>query len=85
MKQLRKIFFTILLIYFSQNCKAQFHPQVGNLGTNAIYKDSSIIISWATSCTVKRGFQDITNSSLGYASAGDSSMAIGIADGSGFG
>jgi hypothetical protein len=83
MQQINKTLFIILFIFNILICKSQFHPQVGFLGTSAIHKDSSIIKSWATNCFVKRGFQDITNLSLGYASAGDSSMAIGIADGSG--
>ena len=49
----------------------------------AIYKDSSIFVSWATGCTVDRGFQNISDSFLGLASTGDSSLAIGKADGSG--
>jgi hypothetical protein len=58
---------------------AQFAPSVGQAGTTAIYKDSSVFVAWATGCTVKRGYQDISNASLGYASAGDSSMALGKA------
>lgn len=49
----------------------------------AIYKDSSIFVSWATGCTVDRGFQNISDSFLGLASTGDSSLAIGKADGNG--
>ncbi len=49
----------------------------------AIYKDSSIFVSWASACTVNRGLQNIADSSLGYATAGDSSFAIGKSDGSG--
>ncbi len=49
----------------------------------AIYKDSAVFVSWATGCSVQRGFQNISDEFLGYASAGDSSMAIGKADGSG--
>ncbi len=83
MKQLNYIFYTLLLIFNVLICKSQFHPQVGLPGTSAISKDSSIIKAWAVGCTVKRGYQDVTNTSLGYASAGDSSLAIGVADGSG--
>lgn len=62
---------------------AQFHPQVGIAGNNAIHKDSSIIKSWAASCKINRGYQDITNTSLGLTNTGDSSLVIGPADGSG--
>jgi hypothetical protein len=62
---------------------AQFHPQVGIAGNNAIHKDSSIIKAWAASCKINRGYQDITNTSLGLTNTGDSSLVIGAADGSG--
>lgn len=62
---------------------AQFHPQAGIAGSNGIYKDSSIIKSWAATCKITRGYQDITNTSLGFTNTGDSSLAIGPADGSG--
>lgn len=62
---------------------AQFHPQVGTPGSHAIFKDSSVIQAWAATCKITRGYQDITNTSLGLTNAGDSSFAIGPADGSG--
>lgn len=60
-------------------CYAQFDPPAGQPGSRAIYKDSSAITAWATGCTITRGYQDISNPALGYASTGDSSMALGIA------
>jgi hypothetical protein len=62
---------------------AQYAPAAGVPGTSAIYKDSSVFIGWATQCEVVRGLQDVSNASLGYASAGDSSMALGIAGSNG--
>lgn len=62
---------------------AQYAPAAGVPGTTAIYKDSSVFISWATQCNVVRGLQDVSNSSFGYASVGDSSMALGIAGSNG--
>ena len=58
---------------------AQFAPPAGQLGTTAIHKDSSVFVEWATNCSVVRGYQDISKTSLGYASTGDSSMALGKA------
>lgn len=58
---------------------AQYAPGAGNPGTTAIYKDSSVFVGWATQCQIVRGWQDVSNTSLGYANAGDSSMAIGAA------
>ena len=49
----------------------------------AIFKDSNIFISWASGYSVNRGLQDITDSSLGFATAGDATFTIGKADGSG--
>jgi len=70
-------------LIFSGVCKAQFAPAVGQPGTSAIYKDSSIFVAWANTCKISRGYQDITNPSLGYASVGDSSSAIGVAGSNG--
>lgn len=60
-------------------CRGQFAPPAGQPGSTAIYKDSSVIVGWALTCEVTRGFQDISNPSLGYATTGDSSMATGPA------
>ncbi|MBA2612717.1 MAG: T9SS type A sorting domain-containing protein [Bacteroidetes bacterium] len=61
------------------SAKAQtYPPPVGQPGTTAMYKDSSAFVNWVTGCHVTRGYQNISNTSLGYASAGDSSMALGV-------
>ena len=59
---------------------AQFAPQAGLSGSTAISATSGQFVGWATTCTVKRGLMNIADSTLGYASAGDSSQAIGPAD-----
>jgi hypothetical protein len=64
-------------IAFSQS----FPPPAGQAGSTAIHKDSSIIVGWATSCEVVRGYQNIENPSLGYASFGDDAIATGPASG----
>jgi hypothetical protein len=74
------IFAAILLGY---SAKSQFAPPSGVPGTTAIHKDSSVFVAWATGCTVNRGWQDISTPSLGLTTIGDSSNAIGIADGVG--
>lgn len=58
---------------------AQFHPAAGQPGTSAMYKDSSAFVAWATGCTVVRGWQNVDNTSAGYASAGDSTMGTAMA------
>lgn len=73
---MRSLLLTTLIIS-TLNCTAQFAPPVGQTGCTAIYKDSSVIKSWATACTVIRGLQQINDASAGYTTAGDSSMVLG--------
>ncbi len=80
MKKLQLLF---LFSWICANSFGQFAPPVGQIGTTAIYKDSSVFVAWATGCSVTRSYQDISNTTLGYASAGDSSMVIGIAGSNG--
>lgn len=71
--------FCFLFVLFGLQAMAQFDPPVGQPGCKAISKDSTILIDWAKACTVKRGWQQVTDTSLGKASAGDSNSAIGKA------
>lgn len=57
----------------------QFAGAVGTVGSTAIPADSSIFVSWATQCSVVRGVLDVASPELGYASLGDSSLALGMA------
>lgn len=68
-----------ILFFLCTGLFAQFAPAVGLIGTTAIHKDSSVIIEWASQCKVTRGYQDISNTTLGLANVGDSSMALGMA------
>lgn len=72
MKKLLPIFTLFLMPLFSV---AQFAPSVGQIGTSAISADSNIFAEWVTGCTITRGFQDISNPSLGYTSVGDPTFA----------
>lgn len=56
---------------------AQFPPPAGQPGSTAIHKDSPVFVGWATGCTVLRGYQDISNPTLGYADTGDSTSTLG--------
>lgn len=58
-----------------------YAPAAGTTGTTAMHKDSNAFVSWAVDCKVKRGLQQIDNPSLGFASQGDSSEALGKANG----
>ncbi len=75
-----------LLILFLCNSHilwSQFSPAAGQAGSSALHKDSSIFKAWATQCSIIRGYQDISNSNSGFATVGDSSMAIGKAGANG--
>jgi hypothetical protein len=80
---MNKIISTSLILFSSVNLFAQFPGPVGTIGSTAIHKDSSIFIAWATGCSIQRGYQDISNTSLGFASVGDSTMALGQAGSNG--
>ena len=73
--------FIVVACFISKLAIAQFSPPQGQAGSTAMYKDSTAFVAWATSCKITRGLQDISNTSSGYASVGDSSSAINIADG----
>ncbi len=75
-------FFLLFIFYFLVfSATAQYAPQAGLPGSGAISATSSVFVGWAAGCTVYRGFMDIANPSLGYASAGDSSLGTGPANG----
>jgi hypothetical protein len=81
--KIQTAFILSAILISAGDATAQYAGPVGTAGTGAIHKDSSIFTSWATSCEVIRGYQDISDPSLGYASAGDSTMATGIAGSNG--
>jgi len=74
-----------LLFVFLQFCSfvafSQFPPAAGQPGTTAISKDSSVFISWATSCEIVRGAMDISQPELGNTWFGEPADAIGKAEG----
>lgn len=82
-----KIKALLLLLLISNtgfyNLFGQYSPGVGLPGCTAMYKDSSAFVNWANACKIKRGLQDISNTSLGYASTGDSTLALGKAESNG--
>ncbi len=77
---MRAVFCFLFCFLMHGLSQAQYAPQAGLPGSTAISAGSSQIVAWATQCTVQRGFMDITNPPAGYASAGDSSLAVGPAD-----
>ncbi len=75
-----KYFFIAILLICANNTQAQYAPQAGIAGTTAIYKDSSLFINWASTCIIKRAWQNIADTALGYASVGASNYALNKAD-----
>jgi hypothetical protein len=59
--------------------RAQYPPAAGQAGSTAMYKDSSAFVSWASGCILERGYQNISDTSLGLTTTGDGSMALGNA------
>lgn len=79
---MRSILFLLLILPQLAPCQftGPYAPAAGQAGSTAIYKDSSIVLSWADNCTLARGYLDIANKGLGLATHGDSSAAFGKAD-----
>lgn len=78
--KLYKILLLSFAVLFNKLGAQSYAPVAGQPGTSAMYKDSSAFINWAVSGKVKRGYQDVSNPSLGFASAGDSTMVSGKAE-----
>jgi len=76
----KQLLFVGLLLNMSMLMFAQYAPPVGQLGTTAIHADSSVFIDWATGCVVEKGYADISNTNLGWATYGIETVGIGKAD-----
>jgi hypothetical protein len=75
----------LLLVLFALTGKTYgqqgpFHPQAGELGSNAIHKDSTIIRFWATSCQFNAGLRQINLPDSGVVNSGNANYTIGKAD-----
>jgi hypothetical protein len=70
----------LLSTCLSAGAQGIFPPPAGVAGTTAIHKDSSVFTNWATACKLKRGWQQITDTSLGKTTVGDSLSALHKAD-----
>lgn len=79
---MKKIAVLFLLIGVKITLIAQFAPPAGELGTTAIHKDSIVFVNWASEVVdFQRGLEDIAFPGGLYASFGDSSEALGYAEG----
>jgi len=74
--------FTVLFCFVAGNLAAQgpFSPQAGELGSDAISKDSAIFRDWAISCEVTRGPRQIDLPDSGLVSTGNQLYATGKVD-----
>ncbi len=70
----------LILFCFANSGFGQFAGGANTATSNAIHKDSSIIIGWANNCTIERGRVDVANLNSPLASFGLPSDAIGPAD-----
>ena len=62
-----------------------YGPPAGEANSTAIHMDDPNFAAWATAATVERGYADISNPSVGYASFGSDANVIGKATGDAFG
>lgn len=74
----------LFLLFFPMVILGQsYAPAPGQPGSTAISKDSSVIIGWATGIQLIRGPLDIANVTLGSATFGQDTYALGPAEGDG--
>lgn len=79
---------SIILVFLSLlvfTTSAQFPPSAGKHGSTAIYKDSVINIGWANTCSIIRGYIDLTDTTVTFegsnkATYGSSLYGSGPAD-----
>ncbi|MFN5416504.1 MAG: T9SS C-terminal target domain-containing protein [Flavobacteriia bacterium] len=84
MLKLKYFFFIILAVFLNKFHAQSFAPAPGNLGTTAIHKDSSIILSWAIGIDLQRGYLNISDKTLGNASYGLPENALFQVEGNSF-
>ncbi len=66
------------------NVFSPFAPQVETEGTTAIFVEDTSILEWATGVIIDRGYVDVTDQSQGFATYGDDSDALGMAEGNSY-
>jgi Secretion system C-terminal sorting domain len=75
-----KFIVTVAWVFCFSCINAQFAPVAALPGSTAIRADSACFVQWATGCTVQRGFMNIADTALGFASAGTDTDGLGPAD-----
>ncbi len=67
----------IIALSLCSTVQAQFPPQVGFPGCDAIAATDTRIVDWASGCVLERGWKDIADTSLGKVTAGTENDAVG--------
>jgi hypothetical protein len=75
-----RLLLIVILITAGFSVFAQYPPAAGQDGSSAIYADSTICTGWASSCTLMRGWADISDTTLGRTDFGTEADATGKAD-----
>jgi hypothetical protein len=55
---------------------AQFAPPAGQPGSTAIFKDSSLFVNWAKTCSIQLGYVDITDTSVYYGGSNKANFGV---------
>lgn len=80
-----KVLANLIFIISASHVFGQFAPAAGQIGTTAIFKDSSVFISWASELVnFLPGPEDLTNNQSPPVSFGTASNALGPAEGNSF-
>ncbi len=81
----KSLLLLVLVVSNSVAFAGPYAPPAGEPNSTAIHMDDANFVSWATGITVERGYNNINNPDLGYASYGDDANALGKADGDPYG
>lgn len=76
---MQQLIVLLAILLFSYSTFCQYAPKVGEMGTSAIHKDDILFVSWASQCQIARGWQNISDTTLGVTSVGDATSPIGKA------
>jgi len=71
----------VCVFFCSQGTAGPYAPAAWQPGSTAIYMDDPNFVGWAADAVIERGYIDISDPSLGYASYGSAEDALGKAEG----
>ena len=77
---MNRLILLFVILHSALVAKAQYAPPAGQEGSTAIHVDSSVFVDWANKCNLELGWMNLTDTSLGRVSFGDSLDATGKAD-----